>query len=42
MDGIVIKDEYANTLRAYQTIQKEMKSDTREKAAAAWNQVQMY
>ena len=30
--GIVTKDEYANTLREYQKIQDEMKSDTREKA----------
>jgi hypothetical protein len=32
MIGIVTKDEYANTLRAYQEIQDEMKSDTRERA----------
>ena len=32
--GTVTKDEYANTLRAYQKI-KEMKSDERDKAAAS-------
>ena len=31
--GLVSKDEYANTLRAYQTRQEEMKSDERDKAA---------
>ena len=31
----VTKDEYENTLRAYQTIQDEMKSDAREKAEAS-------
>ena len=34
MGGIVTKDEYANTLREYQTSQDEMKSDARDKAAA--------
>ena len=34
MDGWVTKDEYANTLRAYQKIQDEMKSDERDKAAS--------
>ena len=32
MNGIVTKEEYANTLRAYQKIQDEMKSDQRDKA----------
>ena len=32
MEGYVNKDEYANTLRAYQDIQDEMKSDTRDEA----------
>ena len=32
MHGIVTKDEYANTLRAYQSRQDEMKSDDRDKA----------
>ena len=32
MHGIVTKDEYANTLRAHQKIQDEMKSDMRDKA----------
>ena len=34
MEGIITKDEYANTLRAYQKIQDEMKSDMRDKAVA--------
>ena len=34
MGGIVTKDEYANTMRAYQEIQDEMKSDARDKAEA--------
>jgi len=33
MKGLVSKDEYANTLRAYYDRQKEMKSDMRDKAA---------
>ena len=33
--GLVTKDEYASTLRAYQKIQDEMKSDAREKAEAS-------
>lgn len=37
MAGLVTKDEYANTLRAYQTRHDEMKSDMRDKAAAYWN-----
>ena len=32
MRGIVTKDEYANTLRAYQQQRDEMKSDDRDKA----------
>ena len=32
MTGYVTKDEYANTLRAYQSQQDEMKSDDRDKA----------
>ena len=32
MDGIVKKDEYANTMRAYQQRHDEMKSDMRDKA----------
>ena len=35
MDGMVTKDEYANTLRAYQSRQDEMKSDDRDKAHPA-------
>ena len=34
MDGIITKDDYANTLRAYQSRQDEMKSDDRDKARA--------
>ena len=34
MVGIVGKDEYANTLRAYQKSKDEMKSEARDKAAA--------
>ena len=34
--GLVTKDEYASTLRAYHERQKEMKSDARDKAAAGW------
>ena len=34
MGGIITKDEYANTLRAYQKSHDEMKSDDRDKAAA--------
>ena len=33
-EGVITKDEYANTLRAYQHRHDEMKSDTRDKAAA--------
>ena len=33
--GLLTKDEYANTLRAYQKRQKEMKSDARDKAAVS-------
>jgi len=32
MDGLVSKDDYANTLRAYQKRQDDIKSDTRDKA----------
>ena len=32
-DGLIAKDEYANTLRAYQKRQLEMKSDERDRAA---------
>ena len=32
MHGIVTKDEYANTLRAYQERCNEMKSDERDRA----------
>ena len=34
MDGIVTKDEYANTLRAYQQQHDEMKNEDRDKAEA--------
>ena len=34
MDGIITKDEYANTLRAYQQRHDEMKSDDRDKASS--------
>jgi len=37
--GLVTKDEYADTLRVYLERQKEMKSDERDKAAAARNQL---
>ena len=37
MGGIVTKDEYANTLRAYQQRHNEMKSDDRDKAEAFYN-----
>ena len=33
MKGFITKDEYANTLRVHHERQKEMKSDTRDKAA---------
>ena len=33
--GIITKEEYGDTLRAYHKRQKEMKSDTRDKAAAS-------
>ena len=35
MDGFITKDEYTNTLRAYQESQDEMKSEERDKAAAS-------
>ena len=34
IEGLVTKDEYANTLRMYQKRQDEMKSDARDKYAA--------
>ena len=34
MEGYITKEQYANTLRAYQMSQDETKSDTRDKAAA--------
>jgi len=37
--GLITKDEYADTLRFYHERQKEMKSDERDKAAAARNQL---
>ena len=37
LDGFVAKDEYASTLRAYQKIQDEMKSDDRDTAQANMN-----
>ena len=37
--GIVTKDEYANTLRAYQNSQDEVKSEARDKAWAAINEM---
>jgi len=36
--GIVTKDEYANTLRAYQKSSNDMKSDTREVAKACYEE----
>ena len=36
-EGLVTKDEYANTLRAYQKSQDEMKSDARERALTVNN-----
>ena len=33
MNGIITKDEYENTLRAYQDRHNEMKSDDRDRAA---------
>jgi len=38
MNGLVTKDEYANTLRSYHERQQEMKSEMRDKAAAARKQ----
>ena len=38
MHRLVTKDQYANTLRAYQKSQDEMKSDARDKALTARNQ----
>ena len=39
MSGHVTKEDYANTLRGYQQSQDEMKSDAREKALAARNNI---
>ena len=39
MGGRVTKEEYANTLREYQNSQDEMKSDARDKALAARNEI---
>ena len=38
MYGVITKDEYANTLRAYQSRQDEMKSKDRDKVAEAFRQ----
>ena len=38
MTGLVTKDEYANTLRAYQQRHNEIKSDDRDKAKASYHQ----
>ena len=38
MDGIVTKDDYASTLRAYQQRHDEMKSDDRDKAEAFYQE----
>ena len=37
--GFITKDEYANTLRAYQNSQNEMQSDARDKARAVSEQI---
>ena len=37
--GLVTKEEYANTLRGYQQSQDEMKSEARDKALAAHNNI---
>ena len=37
MRGHITKEEYANTLREYQTSQDEMKSKARDKAAVYFN-----
>ena len=37
MEGVVTKDEYASTLRAYHERQKEMKSEMRDKARTSSN-----
>ena len=41
MTGIVTKDEYENTLRAYHKIQDEMKSDDRDIAEAYKRRMQL-
>ena len=42
MKGMVTKDECANTLRAYQKSQDEMKSDERDKAASEMQIARLY
>ena len=42
MKGVVTKDEFASTLRAYHERQKEMKSDMREEAAEAYKYANIY
>ena len=39
MNGIVTKEQYANTFREYQKSRDEMKSEARDKALAARNQI---
>ena len=39
MAGHITKDQYANTLREYQHSQDEMKSEARDKAMAARNNI---
>ena len=39
INGLVTKDEYANTLRAYQARQDEMKSDERDSVASAMQEI---
>ena len=41
MDGDITKDEYANTLRACQKSQDEMKSDARDKALAYHRRIEL-
>ena len=40
--GLAMKDDYANALRAYQAHLDKIKSDLREKAAAAYDQYKYY
>ena len=42
MNGFVTKDEYEKTLRAYQKMQDEMKSDQRDKAEATGSRIRIY